>query len=162
MTRRAEANLGEHCVSKLADMLHGRTLATAESCTGGLLAQSLAQLSGSGTWFRGGLVAYQREVKFRLLGVTPGPVVTERAAREMALGAAALFHADAAVAITGAAGPDPHDGAAPGTVCVATVVDGDAAAEEYHFDGTPAAVCDQARDTAMRNLTHALRARPSP
>jgi len=159
MTRRAEANLGKHCVSELAEMLQGHQLATAESCTGGLLAQSLAQLAGSGTWFRGGLVAYQRDVKFELLGVTPGPVVTERAAREMAVGATELFNADAAVAITGAAGPDPHDGAEPGTVCIATVVDGDAATEEYHFDGTPAAVCEQARDAALRNLTDALRAR---
>jgi nicotinamide-nucleotide amidase len=138
--------------------LGGRTLATAESCTGGLLAQALVQLEGSGDWFRGGLIAYQRDIKFDLLGVSPGSVVTRRAASEMAKGVAGLLGADVAVAITGAAGPDSHDGAPPGTVVIATVVDKVTRAHEYRFEGDPQAVCEQARDTALHDLQRALRA----
>jgi nicotinamide mononucleotide (NMN) deamidase PncC len=65
----------------VGDHLDGRTVAVAESCTGGLVACALAAAPGSGTWFRGALVAYQRDVKFELLGVTPGPVVSTRAGR---------------------------------------------------------------------------------
>jgi nicotinamide-nucleotide amidase len=140
----------------LHERLGSRTVAVAESCTGGLLAQALTGMPGSGDWFRGGVVAYQRDVKFDLLGVTPGPVVTERAAREMARGVADLLGADAAVSITGAAGPEPHDGVPPGTVVVGVVVDGRVAAREYHFEGSPDEVCRQARDAALDDLERAL------
>jgi nicotinamide-nucleotide amidase len=140
----------------LGKQLGSRTVAVAESCTGGLLAQALTAMPGSGEWFRGGVVTYQRDVKFDLLGVTPGPVVTEQAAREMASGVAALMAADAAVSITGAAGPDPHDGAPPGTVVVGVLLDGRVDARRYHFEGPPDAVCRQARDAALRDLELAL------
>jgi nicotinamide-nucleotide amidase len=140
----------------LSSLLGSRTVATAESCTGGLLAQALVALPGSGDWYRGGIVTYQRDVKIELLGVTLGPVVSERAATEMASGAAALFRSDVAVSITGAAGPEPHDGARPGTVIVATLVDGTIAAREYRFEGTPERVCMQARDAALEDLCRAL------
>ncbi len=78
-------------VEALARALAGRSLASAESLTGGMLSQRIARTEGSSDWYRGGLVAYQREIKFELLDVTPGPVVTERAAREMASGVAKLF-----------------------------------------------------------------------
>ncbi len=142
--------------ARLGDRLGGRTVAVAESCTGGLVASGLAAAPGSGGWFRGGLVAYQKDVKFEVLGVTPGPVVTTRAACEMADGVAALLHADVAVAVTGAAGPDPHDGAAPGTVVIAVRVDGGTAAREYHFEGEPSAILDQACAHALRDLEDAV------
>jgi nicotinamide-nucleotide amidase len=134
------------------ERLGGRTVAVAESCTGGLLAAALAALPGSGDWFRGGVVTYQRDVKFELLGVRPGPVVSERAACEMARGVARMFHADVAVSITGAAGPEPHDGAPAGTVVIAVLAEGRARAHEYHFSGPPDSVCRQARDAALRDL----------
>jgi nicotinamide-nucleotide amidase len=146
----------------LGRALDGRSLASAESCTGGLVAQRIARAEGSSDWFRGGLVAYQRETKFDLLGVTPGPVVTEPTAREMARGVAKLLNADAAVSVTGAAGPAPHDGASPGTVVVATFVDGDAAARTLHFDGPPERVCEQATDAAISALREALRGARRP
>jgi nicotinamide-nucleotide amidase len=146
----------------LSDLLGSRTVATAESCTGGLLAQALVALPGSGDWYRGGVVTYRRDVKFELLAVTPGPVVTERAAKEMASGTAALFHSDIAVSITGAAGPEPHDGAPPGTVVVGTLVDGTVAAREYRFEGSPEQVCLQARDAALDDLRRALARREHP
>jgi PncC family amidohydrolase len=140
----------------LSNLLGSRTVATAESCTGGLLAQALVALPGSGDWYRGGVVTYQRDVKLELLAVSPGRVVTERAAKEMASGTAALFHSDIAISITGAAGPEPHDGASPGTVIVGTLVDGTVSTRAYQFEGTPERVCVQARDAALDDLRRAL------
>jgi nicotinamide-nucleotide amidase len=142
--------------SSLRQLLERRRVAVAESCTGGLLAQALVSMPGSGEWFRGGLVAYDSDVKFDLLDVTPGPVVTARAATEMAEGVARLLDADVTLAITGAAGPDPQDGAQPGTVFVACFVGGRTRVGEHHFDGPPAQVCEQARDQALRDLARAL------
>jgi nicotinamide-nucleotide amidase len=141
---------------ELGALLAGRQLATAESLTGGLVAQAMAAEHGSSAWYRGGVVAYQRETKFGVLGVGPGPVVTERAACEMAIGVAELLDARVAVSLTGAAGPDPHDGAPPGTVVIATLVDGHVTARKRHFDGSPERVCEQARDEAMRALRSCL------
>jgi len=137
-------------------LLEGRQLAVAESCTGGLLAEFFARSEDSSDWFRGGVVVYQRETKFDVLDVTPGPVVTEPVAREMAEGVARLFTADVAVSITGAAGPDPHDGAKPGTVVIGLLVDGNVTATTYSFAGDPGTVCAQARKEAVRMLRTAL------
>ena len=87
----------------------GRTLAVAESLTGGLLASAFARASGSSEWFRGGIVAYSSAVKYDLLDVPGGPVVSEAAAVAMARAAGRLLNADVAVAVTGVGGPDPHD-----------------------------------------------------
>jgi nicotinamide-nucleotide amidase len=106
-------------------------------------------------------VAYQRDVKFELLGVTPGPVVSTRAGAEMAIGVAALLHADVTVAVTGAAGPDPHDGAPPGTVVIAVAVDGHTTTREYHFDGPPPAVAHGACARAVCDLADAVAAMSS-
>ncbi|HZP30751.1 MAG TPA: CinA family protein [Acidimicrobiia bacterium] len=145
-------------VACVAGQLGGRTVACAESCTAGLVAQAFAAAPGSLDWFRGGVVAYQRGVKHRVLGVTPGPVVTGSAAEEMARGVAELLDADVAVSTTGAAGPDPLDGAAPGTVVVATYADGVARSRVFRFAGDPAAVCVQASTAALRELAARLTA----
>jgi nicotinamide-nucleotide amidase len=142
--------------NEIGALLDGRCVAVAESCTGGLVAESIARVKGSSDWFRGGVVAYQPETKFRVLGVNHGPVVTARAASEMATGVAALLDAQAAIAVTGAAGPDPHDGAEPGTVVIGIMVDGRVTTHEYHFAGTPEQVCAQARDEAIDGLCRAL------
>jgi len=94
----------------------GRTLAVAESLTGGLLASVFARASGSSEWFRGGVVAYSSAVKHDLLDVPEGPVVSAAAARAMASGAGRLLGADVAVAVTGVGGPGQQDGEPPGTV----------------------------------------------
>ena len=145
----------------LGSLLEGRACGVAESCTGGLVSQSLARIEGSSDWFRGAAVTYQKQAKYKLLGVTPGPVVNTRAAEEMARGAARLLDADTTVAVTGAAGPDPQDGMAPGTVFIAVYVDGSVTTQEHHFDGDPEAICEQACDVALEQLTRALRARAS-
>jgi nicotinamide-nucleotide amidase len=142
--------------AELAELLDGRTVAAAESCTGGLIAQALAATKGSSDWFRGGVVSYQAEVKQQLLGVRPGPLVTAEVAETMASGVARLMHADAAVSVTGAAGPDPLDGAAPGTVVVGVHLDGATISCEHYFEGSPEEVCRRASDAAIADLVEAL------
>ena len=132
-------------------------VAVAESCTGGLVSQTLAETEGSGEWFLGGLVAYSRDVKYSLLGVIPGPVVNERTAEQMARGVASMFGASAAIGVTGAAGPDPQDGVEPGTVMIATWVNRAVDCTTHHFPGDPRTVCAQARDQAVVALASALR-----
>ena len=90
----------------------------AESLTGGLIASRLVNVAGASSWFRGGVVAYDSQVKFDVLGVPVGPVVTEAAAAAMAEGAARVTGADVGLGITGVAGPDDQEGVAPGTVFV--------------------------------------------
>jgi nicotinamide-nucleotide amidase len=95
------------------------TLGLAESVTGGLIASRLVNVPGASTWFRGGVVSYASEVKFEVLGVPNGPVVTADAALAMAEGAARVLRSDIGLAVTGVAGPDPQDGQRPGTVFAA-------------------------------------------
>ena len=103
-------------------LARGWTLGLAESLTGGLVASRLVNVPGASTWFRGGLVSYASDVKFELLHVTPGPVVSASAAEEMARGAKILLKVDVALAITGVAGPDEQDGYQPGTVFVGLAI----------------------------------------
>ncbi|MBI2704984.1 MAG: competence/damage-inducible protein A [Actinobacteria bacterium] len=104
----------------------GITLGTAESITGGLIAQRLTDVPGASSVFRGGVVSYSSDVKHDLLGVPRGPVVSDEAAEAMALGACRVLGCDASVAATGVAGPEPQEGHKPGTVFLATCVDGEA------------------------------------
>ena len=102
----------EHLEAHVGMMLrsHGWTLATAESCTGGLLGHRLTNSPGSSDYFLGGVVAYANAVKVKLLGIDPGSLekegaVSERVARQMAQGVRRLLDADLGIAITGIAGP---------------------------------------------------------
>lgn len=97
----------------------GLTLAVAESITGGYLAGRICAVDGASKVFRGGVVAYSSDVKFDLLDVPEGPVVTEAAARAMADGVRRRFGADLGLATTGVAGPTTAEGRPVGTVCVA-------------------------------------------
>ena len=90
--------------------LKHRTICCAESCTGGLIGAAMTDLPGSSEYFLGSAVTYSNEAKVKLLGVREQTLidhgaVSEETAREMALGAAALFGADYSVAVTGIAGP---------------------------------------------------------
>lgn len=95
------------------------SIACAESLTGGQIATILAAAPDSAAWFRGSLVAYSAQVKFEVLGVPPGPVVTEQCAATMAVGVRRLLGADVAVAVTGVGGPDDEEGKPAGTVWIA-------------------------------------------
>ncbi len=104
----------------VAALLHerGLTLSVAESLTGGLIASRLVNVPGASTWFRGGLVSYASQVKFDVLGVPEGPVVSNEAAEAMASGVRKLLESDIGLSVTGVAGPEEQDGQAPGTVFV--------------------------------------------
>ncbi|MBI2319628.1 MAG: CinA family protein [Betaproteobacteria bacterium] len=103
----------------------GLMLATAESCTGGWVAQSLTSVSGSSDWFERGFVTYSNSAKAAMRGVAPETLaghgaVSEQTAREMASGALARSRADLALAITGVAGPTGGSADKPvGMVCFA-------------------------------------------
>jgi len=116
----------------------GLTLATAESLTGGLIGSRLTDVPGSSRAFRGSVVAYAGDIKRELLGVPEGPVVSEEAVVAMATGVCRVLSADVSVAVTGVAGPDPQDGQEPGTVWMATCVDGEVEAVRilFPFDRT--------------------------
>jgi len=96
----------------------GLTLAVAESVTGGLIASRLVGVAGASKWFRGGVVSYASEVKFDLLHVPVGPVVSAEAAEAMASGVRTLLRADVGLSVTGVAGPEEQDGQPAGTVFV--------------------------------------------
>lgn len=96
----------------------GLTLAVAESVTGGLLGGRLTDIPGASDVFVGGVVSYATSVKQQLLGVSDGPVVSELAAREMAVGVRERLGADVGLALTGVAGPDEQDGQPAGTLFV--------------------------------------------
>lgn len=112
-----DQNMEAVVVSLLAE--RSLTVAVAESLTGGYLAGRLCAVPGASKVFQGGVVAYQSEIKFGLLGVEEGPVVTEGAALAMAHGVRRALGADIGLATTGVAGPDEAEGRPVGTVCLA-------------------------------------------
>ncbi|HEV3131629.1 MAG TPA: competence/damage-inducible protein A [Acidimicrobiales bacterium] len=97
---------------------NGLTLGLAESLTGGLASSRLVNVPGASRWFRGSVVSYASQVKFSVLGVPDGPVVSEQAARAMADGARRVLGSDVGLSTTGVAGPDAQDDEPPGTVHV--------------------------------------------
>lgn len=113
--------------SVVLDLLakRGLTLGLAESVTGGLVSGRLTNVPGSSAVLRGSIVSYASAVKFDVLGVPEGPVVTERAAIAMAVGAKRVLGADVALALTGVAGPDATEGHKPGYLCIGLVLDDD-------------------------------------
>lgn len=105
----------------------GRTLAVAESLTGGMLAEQIVNVPGASAVFRGGVVAYVNEVKASVLGVSrkllaDNGAVDPEVAGAMATGVVRLLGADIGIATTGVAGPDPADGREPGAVFIAVEV----------------------------------------
>ena len=111
----------EHAIAtRLLDK--GLTLGVAESVTGGLIASRLVNVIGASKWFRGGVVSYASEVKFDVLGVPVGPVVSPEAAEAMAIGAAKLLGSDVGLSVTGVAGPEEQDGHPAGTVFVGIAI----------------------------------------
>ena len=103
---------------------NGLRLVTAESCTAGLVASTLAELPGSGCWLECAFVTYSRQAKMSLLGVKKETIerynlTSEEVAREMAEGALRLSRANVALSDTGLAGPGGASGIPVGTVCFA-------------------------------------------
>ena len=132
----------------LADLLQKKRwmMATAESCTGGMIAAACTDLAGSSVWFERGLVTYSNAAKTELLGVGAALIaehgaVSEPVARAMAAGAAAHSRAQVAVAVTGVAGPGGGSAEKPvGTVWFGFALPGQLSSEVMHFPGDRAAV----------------------
>jgi nicotinamide-nucleotide amidase len=114
----------EEEVAKLL-VAEGLTLGIAESLTGGLVSSRLVDVEGASAWLKGSIVSYDSEVKFSLLKVPRGPVVSETAAKAMAANARELLRSDIGLALTGVAGPAEQDGMAPGTVFIAVALPGE-------------------------------------
>lgn len=143
----------------------GIMLATAESCTGGWVAQAVTAIGGSSEWFERGFVTYSDAAKQEMLGVSAGTLAAHGAvsvptAREMARGALARSRAQVAVAITGIAGPTGGTPEKPlGMVCFAwTEKDGVPNAETRHFTGDRESVRRQSVIAALQGLLQLLEA----
>ena len=141
----------------------GLMLASAESCTGGWVAQAITAISGSSDWFDRGFVTYSNEAKEEMLGVAPETIATqgavsEQTAREMSMGALVHSRAQIAVAITGIAGPTGGSPDKPiGMVCFSWATkDGDAIAETRHFDGERESVRRQSVIVALQGVLRLL------
>jgi nicotinamide-nucleotide amidase len=134
----------------------GVQIGVAESLTSGALASALGAAPDASTWFTGAVVAYSKQVKFDVLGVTPGPVITERCAREMAAGAARLLGAHLVAAVTGAGGPGPEEGQPPGTVFLAHGTADAIVVERLSLRGDPAEIVEQTVRAALTALIRDL------
>jgi nicotinamide-nucleotide amidase len=150
---------------QLASLLlaRGWMLATAESCTGGMIAAACTDLSGSSAWFERGFVTYSNEAKTELLDV-PAPLieqhgaVSEAVARAMARGAIAHSKARVSVAVTGVAGPAGGTAEKPvGTVWFGFEVDGQLTSETRRFPGDRVAVRAATVRHAIEGLLQRLR-----
>ena len=101
-------------------------------------------------------MAYHDEVKHDVLGVAPGPVVSDAAARQMAEGVARVLGADVAVSTTGVGGPDDQDGQPPGTVFVGVRLDGEVTCRQLALDGDPDEVVEASTLAALELLRRTL------
>jgi nicotinamide-nucleotide amidase len=129
-----------------------RTASVAESLTSGRIASYLGAAEAASDWFCGGVVAYTNDVKYKVLDVDQGPVVTASCARQMAHGVANLTGSDFAISVTGVGGPDPVEGQPAGTVFIAVRSADSASVEEHHFGGDIEDVLHAATARALQML----------
>ena len=145
---------------RVADLAQSRGLrvAVAESLTAGRISSVLGRGESASEWYSGAVVAYDTEVKFTVLGVTRGPVVTASCARQMAEGVRTLLGADVGLGITGVGGPSPQEDCPPGTVHLALATGGTTRSLHACLPGDPsevvAAATSLALDELVRELSH--------
>lgn len=136
----------------------GKTISTAESCTGGKIAQVFTSVSGSSNYFRGSVVSYATDTKVSVLGVSQQTidefsVVSIQVAKEMAIGIQKLMKSDYAIATTGNAGPSKGDADATiGTVFIALATPNEVFVEEFNFGQPREKVIDRAVNKAFEIL----------
>ena len=136
----------------------GKTIATAESCTGGKIAERITSVSGASNYFRGSVVSYASDTKVTVLGVLQNTineysVVSSQVAKEMAIGVKKLMKTDYAIATTGNAGPSKGDADATlGTVFIAIATPTDILIEEFNFGQPREKVIDRAVNKAFEML----------
>jgi nicotinamide-nucleotide amidase len=154
---------GSHIDDLVAQLLSGRRIATAESCTAGLLAARLTDRPGSSDYVMGGVVSYSNDAKAQLLGVDPALIemhgaVSEPVAEAMAAGALERFGADTAVAITGIAGPGGGTAEKPvGTVCFTVkLAEGSTDTRTLQLPGNRSDIRERSTTVAMHLLHRAL------
>ena len=136
----------ETCKERLVALLQvkGFHISTAESCTGGLIAAAIVDVSGASNVFEEGYVTYSNRVKEKLLGVLPETI-------EMALGTWKETGSELTVSVTGCAGPgDAEDGTKAGTVYIGSCFQGKAKARGFVFDGGRAQVRAQSVEEALK------------
>ena len=131
----------------------GHTLGLAESVTGGLVAGRITNVAGASEVFRGSIVSYASEVKFDVLGVPEGPVVSEAAAAAMAQGAQRVLGATVGLALTGVAGPAEQDGMPVGTLCVGIAIGSEVTTRTLRLPGQR----DQMRQMSVISALDLLR-----
>lgn len=137
----------------------GLVCASAESCTGGMVGAMLTAVPGSSAWYLGGVISYANSVKQGILHVRKEDLalfgaVSEAVVRSMAMGVCAALGADAAMSISGVAGPSGGSAEKPvGTVWIGWALNGECRAELFHFLGSRKDVRIQAAREAVRGLT---------
>jgi nicotinamide-nucleotide amidase len=159
-----EELLGDRIYSRNGDLLEavvgamlrkrGATLAVAESCTGGMLAERITSVAGSSDYFLGGFLVYSDRMKTELLGVDAAllekhTAVSEEAALAMAEGARSRTGATCAISITGEAGPESATGAVPGTVIIGYAGPAGSETRRVHLPGDRKRVRTLAAQTAL-------------
>jgi nicotinamide-nucleotide amidase len=139
-------------------VLKNKTLGTAESCTGGKIAQVITSVAGSSAYFKGSIVSYATETKINVLGISQElidtySVVSREVATQMALQAKKIMKTDFAIATTGNAGPSKGDANAPvGTVCIAIATPTEIIAEQFDFGQPREKVIDRTVNKAFEML----------
>ena len=151
--------LATRAVALLRDQ--GLTVATAESCTGGMIAAALTDVAGASRVFGTGVVSYSWDCKKKLLGVSADTLETEGAvcaaiAAQMAEGVRRTAAASIGVSVTGEAGPVATEEHPVGTVFVGLSDEGGTVTEEHHFEGDRAAIRRQAATAVLSLLVRRL------
>jgi len=145
-------NLQQLCIEK------GVSVAVAESCTAGLIASKLTTLPGSSSFFKGGVVAYQNEIKTKILGVSQSIIdekteVSAEVVKQMAQSVLGKFDADFAIAISGYAGPTGGTNKNPiGTVFIAIASVVGVVVSRFVFSGNRQSIVNQASESALNLL----------
>lgn len=148
---------------KVLKALQGKTLVTAESCTGGGIGAALTQIPGSSEVYKGGVICYTDWVKANVLGVDEELLgccgaVSEPVAGQMALGVRKLLNADVAVSVTGLAGPGGDDFGNPvGTVYIGLSWAQNTIVQKIQFDGNRACVRTKSVEAALRMVLDAIK-----
>ena len=148
--------------TRIGELLKAKnfTVATAESCTGGLLASRLTDVSGSSAYVKGGVVSYCNEIKRDVLHVKAATLdefgaVSRQTAEQMARNVRKIFNATIGLSTTGIAGPSPSEGKPVGLVYVAVVGENFSEVKEYHFNGTRTEIKTQTVAATLKLLvTH--------
>ena len=141
----------------------GVSIAVAESCTSGIIASKITSISGSSSYFRGGVIAYQNEIKIKLLGVSEGLIaknteVSAEVVSQMAQAVRKSFFADYSVATSGYAGPTGGTLNNPiGTVFIAITNLINTEVNRFVFEGSRDSIVNQASEKALELLCYAIK-----